>query len=980
MLLSLKGELVTWRGLQKESEQSPGAGAFSELLNVYPNSDATELRRAPGLVPLTHHALLDIEVDGTLTHSGGNLYLLDLTSGGAWAHNIKDLGLQVVSSCVRLEFSSPYEALTGFYEASYENASRVLVNLQTSPSSGGPPSTTTLKVRVSRQRDASLHPSWQIAQVLNYNVILARGYAHDPSTPATHYGLCASVVPVFSLQADSADYATATLWKQIQLNRISSDLSEGGAGSHAPWYRSYASVADGRLLIAQPDMACCFEAHLRAWDNQDAAWSDDDKNVLIALGTHKAPEPYSAAWGAYASGVPAGGHIWVRIGYRNRITGEFGLSSEPVKYTNSGGVAQLLTLKVYPPRHTLHENAGGAIYWYCSAVNGSAESMFLHGVDHVGDALRHPSYPSTEYQRNFGNDTENTTNNPGYNADIGPQDIEQMPQGARWIVSSRAFTFFGGKLGEFGSDLSSYGLSVQVGSGGSRELVHPSGSPGSDRKFPIAGARVPAAYQGNQLCGQQSQLKGNYTYLGLWRQHNLYEADDKLEASTQSHLRLLLRKGLVQVSEAGKPGVVPATRRALFDRLQGLDMIAGGRMGDSVVICTEEETYVLTWGRSPHGADPVLVSDRFGALGAHSMFAWDGGLAWLSRRGPVSFGGSVDWIGNGIEELFRDGTVNLDEDGLAPHACGCYDRERNLLIWAVHTDWANGTSWDTALASTGGDRSNWGNDTLLIYNPASRGWSIIRLPFSQSGIVDLKWMRFENGEQHVVALNRWGALFRLAWDGSGLGSEVRTEIVSWVAPYATVPDGELEPVLQNTPWNTVGQPASTLADWIASDTRWSFVPFYIKGSNGALKCFGDLRNVYVQDMAKCELSVGGYGGPGISAVAGDELVIGHPIMDMTWTYGHFGRADRYNVVRGLTLRHDFLNATEAWAYVTVIDRDGNERVMHGQPGGYPLDVSKRSTVVAGGHALSREMGLRIRIISDGECRLKDVLLEASASG
>ena len=109
---------------------------------------------------------------------------------------------------------------------------------------------------------------------------------------------------------------------------------------------------------------------------------------------------------------------------------------------------------------------------------------------------------------------------------------------------------------------------------------------------------------------------------------------------------LEIRRGELFYSEATFPGAAPPQNRLHVDNSGDEDIEGIGTFRDTLVICTRTSTYVFEWNISPAGGAPALVHPEFGCIAPNSMVEYDGGVAWISERGPVAMtGGGIRCIG-----------------------------------------------------------------------------------------------------------------------------------------------------------------------------------------------------------------------------------------------------------------------------------------------------------------------------------------------
>lgn len=155
--------------------------------------------------------------------------------------------------------------------------------------------------------------------------------------------------------------------------------------------------------------------------------------------------------------------------------------------------------------------------------------------------------------------------------------------------------------------------------------------------------------------------------------------------SADREIRYLMPRGRLQISDPGEPGRASAAFIKIVDPEQGDDIRAIGQLGGSAIVCTQRETYSYSWYRNPAGEEPQLMSNEFGCIGANTMVEFDGGLAWLSDRGPVALGQGLQHVGLDIAEDFygRSRRYLADKTGMMRHSWGVHDAQRGLVMWGL---------------------------------------------------------------------------------------------------------------------------------------------------------------------------------------------------------------------------------------------------------------------------------------------------------
>lgn len=210
-------------------------------------------------------------------------------------------------------------------------------------------------------------------------------------------------------------------------------------------------------------------------------------------------------------------------------------------------------------------------------------------------------------------------------------------------------------------------------------------------------------------------------------------------------------QGQLQIGDPGAPNRATKAFIQLVDPNRGDDIKAIGHLGGSAIICTQKETYSYSWYRNPAGEEPQLLSNEFGCIGSNTMVEFDGGLAWLSDRGPVALGQGLQHIGSNIAENFYgdDSRYFIDKRGMMRNAWGAHDAQRGLVMWGLTTRnstatitfegsiYSAGISGDQLTASEDGVQSRLPCDEILIWSYRSNAWSTWRPPEG----LEVLWMR-----------------------------------------------------------------------------------------------------------------------------------------------------------------------------------------------------------------------------------------------
>ena len=563
-------------------------------------------------------------------------------------------------------------------------------------------------------------------------------------------------------------------------------------------YRIVPHVAGNRLIMVAPGYGCVFQAPVIApvdfSESSDAAgiqWiSNDIFDKPRALGVPKCVQYEDAdrttatsihitdaslipGWtgigtsasysfgGSDASVSARNGTYKFRFAYKDEVTGEVGLLSEPleIKVTSAIYAFQGVQLLVYFPGYLLHESLalsinvyrtvkdGDTYYfdrtipvraWRGAATTGADSSKYglIPTVSPAAGAYyHHVIYPAV-YQSD-----DLLKKQDGY----VPEAVEQMPMGAKCGRTIRGFTFLGGSMGNSGpsDELQRGTLTLEYDNTGGVAATHYNYNELTTRStsavappyesqedgFGCAGKAIPPAYMGQRIVSktlfpyprQSVQLNKlintitgdqvtrladvRYSILDTPLRSTEVVADNKFR---NQNSYLLLPRGKIQISEPDNPGVTPATNITTIANELDEDVEAIGDVGGQAVICTRSRTYMLGFGGSPVGVLPDVASDRFGCIAPNSMVEFDGGCAWISDRGPVAMvGGAVQWIGEPLERLFYGvGARYLrDRKGMMRHSWACHDAERGLLYFGVFANRGSGTDFMVYVDSRFGNYS-----------------------------------------------------------------------------------------------------------------------------------------------------------------------------------------------------------------------------------------------------------------------------------
>jgi hypothetical protein len=198
--------------------------------------------------------------------------------------------------------------------------------------------------------------------------------------------------------------------------------------------------------------------------------------------------------------------------------------------------------------------------------------------------------------------------------------------------------------------------------------------------------RFEAGSPGN-LLQHMERLRLTRTYVNRQRWAG-YSPGGNLEVDNRSkNVHFLMPRGQLQIGDPGEPQRASKAFIKLVDPRRGDDIKAIGQLGGSAIICTQKETFSYSFYRNAAADTPNMLSEEFGCIGNNTMVEFDGGLAWISDRGPVALGQGVQHVGLDIAEDFYgdDRRYIRDTKGMMRHAWGAHDAQRGLVIWGMVT-------------------------------------------------------------------------------------------------------------------------------------------------------------------------------------------------------------------------------------------------------------------------------------------------------
>jgi hypothetical protein len=247
--------------------------------------------------------------------------------------------------------------------------------------------------------------------------------------------------------------------------------------------------------------------------------------------------------------------------------------------------------------------------------------------------------------------------------------------------------------------------------------------------------------------------------------------------NTDKDIWYLMPKGQLQISDPGAPYRASKAAIKITDPKRGDDIVAIGDLAGTAIVCSRRETYSFAWYKNPGSEEPNLVHNEIGCIAANSMVEFDGGLAWLSARGPVAMGASLQFIGKDVEEDFTGANKRYlhDARGMMRHAFGAHDPSRSLVLWGLVTDETATIEWEgedvTWANATDEQKSRFPCDEILAWNYRSNAFSTWVPP---EGLEAL-WMRVlrdEAGEERLCFLAADGRIY--AFDDAANDSAMTT--------------------------------------------------------------------------------------------------------------------------------------------------------------------------------------------------------------
>jgi len=1017
--VSLKGSSQVWGGLVDFSELAPSAGMFTTLKGAVVGKDGTELERAPGSVLAGTPFLGEMirpqaGTAGWIDHSSTDTTLkfnqdwidpgylighgLEFSSGATTA----TVWLNIVART-----ATGFPRTQGSYTATVTGSNELRITGLDSSSWNRLQEES--EVYVSRDAGRLHGMIWAGDAVC----VVAESVYYPSHSGTTGQGAKTSLSTwVSRVKLDWQDptfFPTTVridqkpqwqLWPSpVMSNPLYMGSSKvgnsyqwgfgGGTGAfekypvhfnHPPRRKANLHAANDDLIIAVPGYGCVLTCTLRGREQKQLPITQWTRALGVPKGLFGRFFWQEAQTPGNGNPFTANQKFWLSVGFRNRFTGEVGLPSDPILMTAPGKARNYLLLDIENARSALVEAAGMSIILYSSGISGQETAGFEPIYEHVLD----PDLITVRI--NFDRDWFTASGTPGGWVQFPsfPR-IEQLPMGSSWAITIRGTTLFGGAIGYSGT------LSVErIGIlswwiDRARFMVmedHVTEALGGLS----AGKRLSSAYQGIeartrtgiQRGNTASDSKDNQVVVNLMERSTVATSNRNHEFSIEgglfekampnqfNYLDVQMPRGQVWFSEAGHPGITPAINRLLIDLVEGEDIRSAGRIGDSVMLCTENETYSVSWGRSPLGSHPRILSNTYGSIAPNGMVDFPGGIAWLSKDGPVlSDGGPPAWIGATIAKFWS--TLERDSNGLMWQACSVYDQENKRIIWGVRQG-IHQSQASQGAAADGNDPvdpvnadqeddtfSTLPNDTLIILNVESGAFTVEELP-NGNQVIDLERMPDSSGVWRIFALEEDGNVYQF----DDRMTEHAQNTREWTADVASAAsNGFTNSTITSTSMN-VGEYAAVRSA-TTGECLWMGVMAADSISGSAI-----LTDATAAVWA-----------------AGDILEVGMKRMLMETTYKAFLGWDRMaTVVRGHLIhttenKNPTSTPARAFARMTMIDSDENEVVFgsdHGEK------MNNHHTIFETGYTEYRATKVKVEVITNAHVRIKDIQIEVAQGG
>lgn len=626
-----------------------------------------------------------------------------------------------------------------------------------------------------------------------------------------------------------------------------------------------------------------------------------------------------------------------------------------------------VAVDVWLPRRLLREiwDAGIVLFVSDAGSSGSAmRALFESGVRNET-----PDASAANQYYTFFLPGKDWTHDPG-NARF--PNLEQMPMGASWVKTVRGFTAAGGAMsstpqGEgYTQSPSKHVERIRVSTVAAQrtsvdfldDITHPL-STFTGRL--AAGRGMPSSFMGAILNIQLPT--GNLSPVRLVESHNTnvqrwtfeggaWNVADVLSA-VERDAYLNLFRGHVWYSEQGFPGVMPAVNRAIVDKIQGYDVVAAGRFGDSMVFCSPDETYIITFGRAL-SPDPQLLSYEHGNAAPNSMVEGDGFAAWMSKQGPAGMaGGVVQFLGRQLSRTW----VALERDslGMMPQATAVYDQRIKTAMFLVRPGAYSGTDDD--------GRSMQSNSRGYMMSVASRSWSVYQ-PSVPTKFYGGAPLLFDDGIYRTCFQVDQGDV--LAWD-EAVYERALTPIVASAITSVT-----------GAPFFIAGAPNTFLDVTIGQEA-------FVYSADGVnLKWYGTITSTDAPNYTFVGLSLDQV--PAVIYNITDKIEIGIIRMELETTFSRFAEGGvqgrRAAKLVGVLLEHDLTKpeggTPVGFVRVQITDELGNTISLHDGAVGQKLELG-RTRVNAGGVS-GTELKVKLTFITNGFLKVKDVRLEVAPGG
>lgn len=955
--LSLKGG-PTWRGIGDASIFSPTEGMWKTLRNCYVSRDGTELRRMMGCARTARPYYAD-KAETIAADSGG----FGISAMAIGADPILDLDSnhylnnQANIHLARVEGNG--EIADGWYNATRTDLDSVqILGVTTSAND------TTGKVYFTRVLPTVAFQPQVLSWAADSPCVVMETVTYDAANGTTPYHHFATWVGDAPLEWDS--YSGSSAPEEIFRLWFSPVNQEFAAVTGWPGPTLMTLPPNGKPMsdVANDNLNIVMPGHGAAYRACTSSKKVDKVSLVSFMGLLGVPQGRITTTAGSETLATTGGFLTdntayiLAIGYRNTFTGELGIPSDARSVTTgAAGTADnnTITVAVETPRGMVAEGGEYNYVLYMSA-GGATSSASMRIVE--------------EQTATNIIGTANITWTTSAQQESRLPVLEVPPMGGSCIKTVRGVTFIAGLYGSRINDTNVDVEEVSISVGAIDDAffdMDDGASPTTEigRMFhlnqlssSVAGMEV---FQGSGAT--ESRVRLDAVANGARQRWTILT---KADASGQQSLHMILPRGHIWFSELGNPGVFPAINRVIVDRIRGRDINSFGRIGDSLLIFTEKETYRLSWGRSPLGQDPVLISDAYGCVSPNSVVETEGFVAWLSEYGPcISSGGSVQFIGSPILDLWQD--LKRDSRGLLLHCVGVADPSRKTIMWGVRTDWHTSRYGGAGFALDEG-KATIHCDEFIVWNYATNSFSTARY----SGDVGTAAI---GRLPHVDGIDRTAFVSSLVdWTGAA-GSVARHfhDIYSMEDNFVDHRESPLESTA------TVAH-ASGGTTFIGGADDFTGVRVgeqaFVRTGDDTLEWYGTVGAVSTTTGTDDTIVIDT---PGTSTWAiGAVIVIGVIHMEMTTNRMRFSEIGKKGKIHSLTFLADIVGglsvSTEhAWVDVSVTDEDGTATNLFDEDIGKKLNT--HVTKLSGGGIQSNTFQFNITVISDSSVRIKDIIVE-----